>query len=167
MAETSDEDKSELAVNSLQKQQQQRRRGPGRPFKPGKSGNPEGRPHGRRNNTTLAAEALLDGESELLTRRAIELAKRGHPIALKLCLERIMAPRRDRPINLEIPPITSAADLAAAISTVLHAVASGEITPGEGEIVMQMLASARSVFEGMQLHARLKALEEKMAQRHG
>ena len=31
-------------------------------FKPGKSGNPSGRPHGSRNKATLALEALLDGE---------------------------------------------------------------------------------------------------------
>jgi hypothetical protein len=30
-------------------------------FKPGKSGNPSGHPHGSRNKATLALEALLDG----------------------------------------------------------------------------------------------------------
>src|SRR5690348_2496063 len=47
----------------------------GRPFRPGESGNPAGRPRGARNRTTLAAEQLLDGEAEVLTRKAIELAK--------------------------------------------------------------------------------------------
>lgn len=32
-------------------------------FKPGKSGNPDGRPRGARNRATLVAEALLDGEA--------------------------------------------------------------------------------------------------------
>src|SRR4029077_7685570 len=53
------------------------------PWHPGQSGNPSGRPKGSRNRTTLAAEALLDGEAEQLTRKAIELAKGerpgGHP----------------------------------------------------------------------------------------
>ena len=31
-------------------------------FKPGKSGNPAGKPKGSRHATTLAMEALLDGE---------------------------------------------------------------------------------------------------------
>ncbi len=35
----------------------------GRPFKAGRSGNPEGRPRGSRNNATMAVEALLDGEA--------------------------------------------------------------------------------------------------------
>jgi hypothetical protein len=48
-----------------------------------------GRPHGTRTRATRAAEALLDGESEGLTRKAIELALGGDTTALRLCLERI------------------------------------------------------------------------------
>jgi hypothetical protein len=36
-------------------------------FLKGQSGNPSGRPRGARNKTTLAVEALLDGEAEALT----------------------------------------------------------------------------------------------------
>ncbi len=46
-------------------------------FKPGQSGNPHGRPRGARNRATVAAEELLDGEADALTRKAIELAKQG------------------------------------------------------------------------------------------
>jgi len=46
----------------------------GRPFAPGQSGNPNGRPKGARNKATIAAEALLDGEAEGLTRKALEMA---------------------------------------------------------------------------------------------
>jgi Family of unknown function (DUF5681) len=51
------------------------------PFEPGKSGNPAGKLRGTRNKTTLAVEALLDGEAETITRKAIQLAKDGgcHP----------------------------------------------------------------------------------------
>jgi Family of unknown function (DUF5681) len=41
----------------------------GRPFEPGQSGNPSGRPNGARNKTTIAVEALLDNEAEALTRK--------------------------------------------------------------------------------------------------
>jgi Family of unknown function (DUF5681) len=53
------------------------------PFEPGQSGNPAGNPKGTRNKTTLAVEALLDGEAETLTRKAIELAKAGDLAALR------------------------------------------------------------------------------------
>jgi hypothetical protein len=36
---------------------------PEMPFEPGKSGNPAGKLKGTRNKTTLAVEALLDGEA--------------------------------------------------------------------------------------------------------
>ena len=46
-------------------------------WKKGQSGNPNGRAAGSRNRATLAIEALLEGEGEALTRKAIELAKDG------------------------------------------------------------------------------------------
>src|SRR5258708_28292824 len=87
----------------------------GRPFRKGQSGNPKGRSAGSRHKASLAAEALLDGEAERLTRRAVELADGGDPTALRLVFERILAPRRERAVNFALPPIESAADLAAAI----------------------------------------------------
>lgn len=46
-------------------------------FKLGQTGNPAGKPKGTRHKATLAAEVLLNGEAEALTRKAIELAKAG------------------------------------------------------------------------------------------
>ena len=54
----------------------------GRPFEKGQSGNPAGKPRGTRSRLTQAAEALLDGEAEKLTRKAIELALQGDIAAL-------------------------------------------------------------------------------------
>jgi hypothetical protein len=59
------------------------------PFEPSQSGNPAGKAKGTRNKVTLAIEALLDGEAEALTRKAIELAKAGDILALRLCMFRI------------------------------------------------------------------------------
>jgi hypothetical protein len=58
----------------------------------GQSGNPRGKPRGARNRATLLAEALLDGEAEALTRKAIEKALEGDGMALRLCLERVLPP---------------------------------------------------------------------------
>src|SRR5271157_1601880 len=51
----------------------------GGPSKKGRSGNPGGRRRGSRNKATLAAAALLAGESEALTRKAGEMALAGRP----------------------------------------------------------------------------------------
>ena len=75
----------------------------GRPFEPGQSGNPAGRPKGARNRSTVAAEALLDGEAEALTRKAIELALAGDTTALRLCMERLVPPRKDRSTPIALP----------------------------------------------------------------
>ena len=81
----------------------------GRPFEKGRSGYPGGRRAGSRNKKTLAAMALLEGEAEGLTRKAVELAMRGDPAALRLCLERILPPCRERAVKFALPPIESAA----------------------------------------------------------
>jgi hypothetical protein len=97
-------------------------------------GNP-GRPLGARHKATLAAEAILDGEAEALTRKAVEKALEGDPGALRLCLERIVPARKDRPIAFELPKIDSVAESAKLMNALLGAVAVGDVTPAEaGEI---------------------------------
>ena len=91
----------------------------GRPFEPGVSGNPNGRPRGSRNKTTLALESLLDGQATALTQKAIDLALAGDMAALRLCLDRILPPRKDRPVTFTLPPISSARDAAQTVSAVL------------------------------------------------
>jgi hypothetical protein len=100
----------------------------GRPFAKGRSGNPRGRPVGARNRKTLAAAVLLDGESEALTRKAVELALAGDPTALRLCIERILPPCRERAVRFELPPIENAADVSVAMNSVTAALARGIIT---------------------------------------
>lgn len=70
----------------------QRRRGPSKPFRPGQSGNPAGKPKGTRHRATMLAEQLLDGEAEAMIRTVIEKAKQGDMVALRLCLDRIVPP---------------------------------------------------------------------------
>src|SRR6516225_1902789 len=91
----------------------------GRPFTKGQSGNPAGKPRGARHRATLAAEALLDGEAEALTRKAIELALAGDPIAMRLRLDRILPPRRECPTTFALPDLGSVADAGAARAAVL------------------------------------------------
>src|SRR5215472_6812054 len=77
----------------------------GRAFEKGRSGNSAGRRVGSRNKATLAAMALLAGEAEGLTRKAVEAALAGDPMALRLCVERILPRCRERPVEFALPPI--------------------------------------------------------------
>src|SRR5262245_31856623 len=80
----------------------------GRPFEPGKSGNPNGRPKGARNRTTVAAEALIEGKAEELVNKAVELALAGDATLLRAFLNTVAPPRRDRTVEFELPKITTA-----------------------------------------------------------
>jgi len=137
----------------LQKQEKQvPRDGRGR-FQRGRSGNPAGRPPDIRNRAARAAAMLLDGEAEALTRKAVELALGGDAAALRLCLDRIVGPRRGRPLTFDLPPIDNAADLARAMAAVAAAAAGGAITPDEAVALSQMV------------HTFIRAIEAREAQR--
>ncbi|SEK80874.1 hypothetical protein SAMN05443999_102309 [Roseovarius azorensis] len=121
-------------------------------------GNP-GKPKGTRHKATQAALALLDGEAESLTRKAVELALGGDGAALRLCLERIAPSRRDAPVQFDLPKMQSAADAAKAAGAVLVAVADGDLTPQEGAHIMALVETYRRTLETTELEARLAALE--------
>jgi uncharacterized protein DUF5681 len=115
-----------------------RRDGRGR-FAKGCSGNPAGRPRGIPNPATRAL-LLLDGQAEALARKAVELALAGDAAALRLCLDRVLGPRRGRPAAFALPAIDNAADLAAALSAIATAAGAGAITPDEALALSQTLA---------------------------
>jgi len=145
-----------MADTPLPKQQKSR----GRPFKPGESGNPKGRTPGTRCKATLAAQALLDGEAEALTRKAVQLALKGDLTALRLCLERIIPPRKDTPVKVKLPAMETAADLTEAMSAILAAVGAGTITPSEAAALAGLIDTHRKALETADLAERVAKLEE-------
>ena len=128
-------------------------------FKPGESGNPAGKPKGARNKVTLAIEALLDGEAEALTRKAIELAKSGDMTALRLCLDRLAPPRKDRHVAFELPPVACAADAVKASAALVAAVADGDLTPAEAGELGKLIEAYVRALEASDFAARLDNLE--------
>jgi hypothetical protein len=133
----------------------------GRPFEAGQSGNPKGRPKGSRNKTTLAAEMLLEGDADAIMRKLIEKAKNGDPTAMRLCLDRMLPPRRDRPIAFNFPEIKGPDDAVKASSAVLAACAEGTLSPDEATKVMNLITSHASMLELTELEARLAAPEQR------
>ena len=132
----------------------------GRPYKAGRSGNPEGRPRGSRNKATMAVEALLDGEAKAIARKAVEKALEGDMAALRLCLERVLPPRRDRPVVFDLPKIEGVSDALNASSAVLTACAAGTLSPGEAVEVMGLISGHVRVLEMTEIEARLTAVEK-------
>jgi hypothetical protein len=133
-------------------------RGRGRPFEKGNAG----RPKGARHRATLAAESLLDGEAEALTRKAINLALLADDTtALRLCLERILPPRRERPVHLKLGTLQSAADAAGAMATITAAVAASEITSGQAAELSKLVEAFVKALEASDFEQRLRAVEAK------
>lgn len=128
-------------------------------FQAGQSGNPAGKRAGTRNRASLAVETLLDGEAEALTRRVIEMALDGDGPAMRLCLDRLCPPRKDRPVTFELPPVETVADVAKATAAIVKAVAAGEISPAEAQEVAGVLELHRRALDTSDLAARVAALE--------
>ena len=132
-------------------------------FEKGSSGNPTGKKPGTRNRTTMAAQSLLDGETEAITRKCVEMALDGDSTAMRLCFERIAPVRRGRAIKLELPAINSAQDICDALSTVVSAMAVGEVTPEEASVVADLIERKRRAIETVELERRIADLEQRRA----
>ena len=132
----------------------------GKPFRKGESGNPAGKAPGTRNKATRAIQALLDGEAEALTRKCVDMALDGDSVALRLCLDRLCPPARERAIdaNVELPELT-AENLPQAAARIVEAVATGQLLPGEGQALIGMLEGLRKSIELAELEKRIAALE--------
>jgi hypothetical protein len=129
------------------------------PYKKGQSGNPSGRPRGISDKRTALRE-LLAPHAQALIEKTVELAKGGDTTALRLCLERIMAPVRakDDPVRIDQPGAT----LTEKAQAVMNASLAGQISPSEASTLMQALATQARVVESEELLARIEALEEKL-----
>ena len=112
------------------------------------------------NRKTKAVEALLDGEATAITCKVIEKALKGDMAALRLCFERILPARRDRPVGFAMPKIETAADAAKASSAVLAACAAGDLLPSEAAEVMDLVATHIRTLELTEIEARLTAVEK-------
>lgn len=122
-------------------------------------GNP-GKPRGARHKATQATLALLSGEADAITRQAVAMALEGDTTALRLCLERIAPPKRDAPVQFDLPHMETARDAATAAGAVLGSVALGDLTPTEGAHIMALVESYRRTLETTEIEARITELEQ-------
>jgi len=128
-------------------------------FKPGKSGNPNGRPKGSSRAADL--RQLLNPDAEALVQKAKELALSGDVTALRLCLERLVPviKIKDEPIIIE--GLDSDSSLAEQGKSVIKALSLGDITPSESTTVMQTIANQARIIEVDEHDKRLTELEAK------
>ena len=94
-----------------------------------------------------------------MTRKAVELALSGDPTALRLCLDRLIAPHRERLVPLALPPMRKPADLAAAMEAITAAVGQGLLAPAEAAELAKVVDTFANAIELRDFDSRLRALE--------
>ena len=73
------------------------------------------------------------------------MALAGDVMALKLCLERLVPPRKERPLSFALPPVASVEDTAKAIDGVLAALAQGLVTLSEASEAIDLIERCRRI----------------------
>ena len=104
--------------------------------------------------------AQARGAEEAL-RAVVTAAASGDMRAAEILLRRVWPERRGRPvIGLDLPVLTSAADLAEGLGAVVGAVAAGTLSPEEGQAVAAIMEAQRRALETTELERRMTALEQ-------
>ena len=138
----------------------------GRPFQPGQSGNPSGKPLGARNRVLIALDAIGEEHAPAILQTVVDAAKGGDVRAAETILSRIWPVRRGRPVSgLELPGIQAPGDLVTALGVVAKAVGDGELSPEEAQAIAAVLEAQRRAAETLDLEQRIAALEQKSGNR--
>lgn len=132
-------------------------------FAPGHTGNPKGRAPGSRNKATQAALALMEGQLEQITQTLVDAALGGDLTAIRLILERLVPPCKEKALPpISLPPVPDAQSLPKLTAAVLEAVSRGDLTPGEANALASLVGSHGKAIELAELEDRLAALEAQM-----
>jgi hypothetical protein len=114
---------------------------------------------GAKHRTTRAVLAMMEGEAEAITRKAIDLALAGDSVAMRLVMERLVSPARERPISFQLPAIRTAQDVVQATNAIAAAVAAGEMTSGDAANLCALVSSVGRALELSEIEKRLAAVE--------
>ncbi len=128
-------------------------------FAPGVSGNPLGRPAGRRNKATEMLESMMVEDWQAVAEGLVTAARKGNASAAKVVLDRVAPRPRGRPVQLDLPPVETAADVNGALNVVLAAVGQGTVTPTEAATIAGILEAKRRVIETTELDERVQRIE--------
>lgn len=120
----------------------------------GQSGNPAGKPKGA--NKTQKLRAHLLNAAPAILGAMVEQAKAGDIQAARIILERCLPALKPeaRPPAAPVPTEPDA---------ILAAVAQGQMTPDQGELLMNVLLMQGKIQEATEIMARLEAVERALS----
>ena len=128
-------------------------------FKPGQSGNPSGRPQGSRHKATILAEKMMSQDAEDIVKAVIAAARNGDLTAARLILDRIYPPRKDSPIQLDLPCLKNTGDAVDYMKAIMSGVSDGLVTPSEAVTLSGLVDSFVRALEAHDFEARIARLE--------
>jgi len=103
----------------------------GRPFRPGHSGNPAGRPKGARNKASIIAEAKIEEKFGAVIDKLIERALDGNVSALRFCAGRVLPERP--PVEISLAGVRTTEAALEVSEALFDAVAAGDLTAQEAQ----------------------------------
>lgn len=127
-------------------------------FQKGQSGNPNGRPKGKPNQSTVIAKDLLSQNSEALMQRLIDLALEGDMTALKICIDRICPPLKaqSQPVTIDY---NSNQGLTETAKQILQQVTQGHIPPDIGTQLINSIMTITRTKDIEEIQKRIEAIE--------
>src|SRR5258708_3511832 len=121
------------------------------PFHNAESANPAARP-------PADVKGLGGAKAGASARRATDPARGGDLTATRICFDRRGRAQKHEPIALELPRLDTAADTVTAASTIVAAVAAGELAPSEAAHIAKALDIYARALATHQFHERLTHL---------
>ena len=127
-------------------------------FRKGHSGNPAGRPRGRRDRRNRYRD-MIAAEGEAIVQKIVRMAKTGDKDALSWCIDRLVPKLRsqDEAVTFRLQSNASLADIG---KTVLRAAATAKIPPDDAAKILSALAAQARLIETTQLEERITRIEE-------
>jgi len=133
-------------------------------FRKGQQPGP-GRPQGSRNKSSLIFDAIGREGIESTIRMVKSKADDDKSLrAAAILLSHTWPRHRGRTVDIDLPPVETAADVVQAHAAVVAAMAAQQITPEEARAITDVLESQRRALETHDHDKRLQALEQKKAE---
>jgi hypothetical protein len=85
----------------------------------------------------------------------------GNIQAIKIILDRILPPKKDGPIFIDLPLIKTGSDILEAVQRVGAAISHGELSPSDGDILTRIIDRQARAIEMNEFEQRLKSLEDR------
>jgi hypothetical protein len=111
----------------------------------------------------LPGGSAIDPHRVVTSQAALSFALAVASLALRLAMERLVSPVRERPVSVAMPSIKAASDLIAAAAALSDAVAGGDITPNEASSLSNLVGNTAKAIETFELSERPARLEEQIS----